>query len=217
MISTTPGYLYLHGFASGPGSAKAQDLRDRFRSQQIDLLIPDLNQGDFTALTLSRQLQQVTNLLPQPEIPIILIGSSFGGLTAAWAAQQHLQVQRLILLAPAFQFLDHWLPRLGTEQVERWQTEGYLSVYHYAEQRSLPLSYQFVKDAAQYREAQLQRSLPTLILHGRQDEVIPVAASRDYAATRPWVQLIELASDHALTDVSDRIWQEIQTFLSDVF
>jgi hypothetical protein len=214
MISTTSCYIYLHGFASGPGSAKAQDLRDRFRTQQIDLLIPDLNQGDFTTLTLSRQLKQVAELLPSSNIPVVLIGSSFGGLTAAWVAQQHLQVQQLILLAPAFQFLDHWLPRLGAEQVQRWQREKYLSVYHYGEQRSLPLSYHFVEDAAQYPEEQLQRSLPTLILHGQQDEVIPIKASRNYAATRPWVHLLELASDHALIDASDFIWQAIQTFLS---
>ncbi len=53
----TATYIYLHGFASSPSSTKAQYLRARFASLQINLNIPDLNQGDFSHLTLTRQLQ----------------------------------------------------------------------------------------------------------------------------------------------------------------
>ncbi len=212
MTASAPHYIYLHGFASSPRSAKAQDLRDRFQALGIELRIPDLNHPDFTHLTLTRQLQQVLALLPSDSTPVTLIGSSFGGLTAAWAAQQQTQIQRLVLLAPAFQFLEHWLPRLGAEQVQRWQTEQYLSVYHYGERRSLPLSYDFIRDAAQYQETQLQRRLPTLVLHGQADDIIPIQASQQFTAPRPWVEFIELNSDHALTNASDEIWAAIQTF-----
>ena len=90
--------------------------------------------------------------------------------------------------------------------------DGYLPVYHYSEGKKLPLSYEFITDAAQYNEAKIQRPIPTLILHGLHDEVIPIAASRDFARSRPWVSLTELDSDHALGNVGDRIWQSIQTF-----
>jgi len=138
---TTPNYIYLHGFASSPQSAKAEYLRDRFSSLNIPLKIPDLNQGDFSHLTITRQMQQVEAEFPLDGTPVTLIGSSLGGLTAARIGQQNSQVQRLVLLAPAFGFLSHWLSRLGEEQVRRWQTENCLSVYHYGEKRSLPLSY----------------------------------------------------------------------------
>jgi pimeloyl-ACP methyl ester carboxylesterase len=205
-------YLYLHGFASSPTSAKAQYLRQLFSERQIPLAIPDLNQGDFSHLTLSRQLQQAASLLPAAPTPITVIGSSFGGLAAAWLGEKHQQVERLVLLAPAFGFLSHWLDNLGTETVRNWQESGYLSVYHYGDGRSLPLHYQFVTDLHNYQEEQLQRSLPTLILHGRYDEVIPVDCSRDYARQRPWVELIELESNHGLTDVLPEIWQAIEGF-----
>lgn len=205
-------YIYLHGFASSPQSAKAIYLLDRFSALQIPLKTPDLNQGDFSHLTMSRQLHQVAAEFPPPPTPVTLIGSSFGGLASAWLGQQQLQCERLILLAPAFQFLSHWLPKLGEETLQRWQTEGYLSVYHYGEKRSLPLSYQFVRDSSQYREEQLQRPIPTLILHGIYDETIPIQASRNFAASRPWVKLIELDSDHSLANVLPEIWQEIQAF-----
>lgn len=204
-------YIYLHGFASSPQSRKAQDLSDRFSKLGIPLIVPDLNQGDFTYLTLTRQLQQVEAELA-PDVPVILIGSSFGGLTAAWLGQTHTQVQKLVLLAPAFGFLSHWLPRLGYEQLQQWKTEGFLPIYHYGAEKMLPISYRFAEDAAQYREAEIQRPVPTLILHGNNDEVIPLQTSLDFASDRPWVNLIKLDSDHALLSASEEIWQAIRKF-----
>ena len=201
-------YFYLHGFASGPKSTKAQFLGDRFREGQLNLQVLDLNDGDFPHLTLTRQLQQVTRVLSDRSTTII--GSSFGGLTAAWVGQNNPQVDRLILLAPAFQFIDCWLPTLEASVLERWKSSGTLSVYHFGEQKVLPLHYEFVLDCQQYSEAQLQRPIETLILHGIADEVIPIQVSRDYARTRPWVTLIELESNHGLGDAMARIWQEIR-------
>ncbi|AUT00839.1 esterase [Nostoc sp. CENA543] len=208
----TTQYIYLHGFASSPKSVKAQDISDRFTQIQIPLTIPDLNAGDFSELTISRQIKQVVTTFTSDSVPVTLIGSSLGGLTAAHIAQQYLQVERLVLLAPAFGFLSHWLTKLGEETIQRWQQEKFLMVYHYGEKRSLPLSYNFVTDATQYSENQLQRPIPTLILHGKQDEVIPITASQDFMQSRPWVKLIELDSDHALGNVTEEIWQAIQEF-----
>ncbi|QKQ74315.1 YqiA/YcfP family alpha/beta fold hydrolase [Nostoc sp. TCL240-02] len=205
-------YIYLHGFASSPNSAKARDIGDRFAKIQTKLKIPDLNAGDFSQLTITRQIAQVTAEFSNDSTPVTLIGSSLGGLTAAHLGQQYLQVERLVLLAPAFGFLSHWLPKLGDEEVQHWQQEKYIMVYHYGEERSIPLSYDFVIDAAQYQEKFLQRSIPTLILHGKNDEVIPIEASRDFACCRSWVELVELDSDHALGDVMEKIWQAIRLF-----
>lgn len=205
-------YIYLHGFASSPQSTKARYFADKFAELNLPLMIPDLNQGDFTHLTLTRQLKQVEAEFPSTSSAVTLIGSSFGGLTAAWLAQTHPQVERLVLLAPAFGFLSHWLSRLGNDQVQQWKNEGFVTVYHYGEEKMLPISYQFAEDAAQYREVDIQRPLPTLIVHGQKDEVIPLQASLDFAKDRPWVRLVELDSDHALTDVCDKTWSLIQEF-----
>ncbi|MEH1853661.1 MAG: YqiA/YcfP family alpha/beta fold hydrolase [Nostoc sp.] len=205
-------YIYLHGFASSPNSAKARDISDRFTQIHTKLKIPDLNAGDFSQLTITRQIAQIVAEFNNDFIPVTLIGSSLGGLTAAHLGQQNLQVQRLVLLAPAFGFLSHWLPKLGDEEVQRWQQEKYIMVYHYGEERLIPLSYDFVIDAAQYQEKLLQRPISTLILHGKKDEVIPIEASRDFARSRPWVELVELDSDHALGNVMEEIWQAIHLF-----
>jgi hypothetical protein len=206
-------YIYLHGFASSPNSSKAQYLKQHFAQQHTNLLIPDLNQTDFSSLTLTRQLQQVESIFTHLETPVTLIGSSLGGLTAAWLGERHPQVQQLILLAPAFEFLHHWLPTLGKERVKVWQETDYLSVYHYGEGRQRQLHYHFVEDLQHYACQDLQRPVPTLILHGRQDEVIPIQVSRHYAQSRPWVELIELESDHALGNVKSQLWQTILTWI----
>jgi pimeloyl-ACP methyl ester carboxylesterase len=209
-------YIYLHGFASSPESAKARDLLDRFHAFGLDLKVPDFNQSGFTQLTLTRQIQQVEGLLPlqntaeQP--PVTLIGSSLGGLTAAWVAERNPQVVKLLLLAPAFDFLAHWVPRLGQDQLDHWRQDGLLPVFHYREQQMLPLHYGFLTDAEQYRDDQLRRPVDTLILHGRHDEIIPFQSSQTYAAARPWVQLVELDSDHALGNVHGEIWEAITAF-----
>ncbi|RCJ19359.1 esterase [Nostoc sp. ATCC 43529] len=205
-------YIYLHGFASSPKSAKARYFSDRFTEIQTELKIPDLNAGDFSQLTITRQIAQVAAELPKDSTPVTIIGSSLGGLTAIHLAQQYLQIQRLVLLAPAFGFLSHWLPKLTDEQIQGWQQEKYLMVYHYEEGGLLPLNYNFVTDAAQYQEEILQRPISTLILHGKNDEVIPIEASRDFERSRPWVELVQLDSDHALANVMEEMWQAIRLF-----
>ncbi|MEM9156225.1 MAG: YqiA/YcfP family alpha/beta fold hydrolase [Cyanobacteria bacterium P01_F01_bin.33] len=213
--ATVAEFLYLHGFASGPQSAKGVYLRDRFQTCGVSLHLLDLNQDNFTHLTLTRQIEQVSAALPTESIT--LIGSSLGGLTAAWVAERHLQVTRLVLLAPAFEFVARWRDRLGKETIETWRAQTYLEVYHYAVGKTLPLHYAFLPDASNYSEMKLKRNVPTLILHGRQDDVVPLAASQTYAASRPWVHLTELDSDHALGNVKAEIWQAIQSFCADDF
>lgn len=206
-------YIYLHGFASSPKSSKAQYLRDRFGSKDINLNILDLNQGDFSNLTLTRQIEQTVSAFPDAETPITLIGSSFGALTCAWVAQKHSQVKRLILLAPAFGFPQSWYSKLETNQIKQWQESGILSVYHYGEGKQISLKYQFLKDANSYPISELKKSLPTLIIHGVNDDVVPIKVSREYAAHHSQVKLIELNSDHGLNDSQEIIWQEIQAFM----
>lgn len=207
-------YVYLHGFASSPQSNKAQYLRDRFNSRGLELDVLDLNQPDFSSLTLTRQINQTIAAFPNPDIPITLIGSSFGALTAAWAAQQQPQVTKLILLAPAFGFPQSWYARLQPKQLETWKNSGVLDVYHYGEGKEIPLKYKFLQDAENYPLAELKRSLPTLIMHGIHDEVVPIKVSQDYTLQHPDTKLIEFDSDHGLNDVKDKIWQSIKHFLA---
>ncbi len=206
-------YFYLHGWLSGPLSNKARFFNQMFTEHGLYLNIPDLNQDDFLHLTLSRQIEQVQTLLP--EKPVTLIGSSFGALTALWVAENSPQVERLVLMAPAFNFSEKSLSKILTQSLmDQWHGQGQVNLEHYAYSEKVPLSYNFVEDLRRYDDAQLARELPTLILHGLHDETIPVKASRDFAAARSWVNLIELDSDHGLASAQNRLWEEIKKFCS---
>lgn len=72
--------IYLHGFGSGPKSTKAAFFQRRLQQIGIPILVPDLNQGQFSQLTLTRQIQQVSQQLAEyAHPPVTLIGSSLGG------------------------------------------------------------------------------------------------------------------------------------------
>jgi uncharacterized protein len=205
-------YIYLHGFASSPKSKKAIYLKNRFAEIGIKLEIPDLNQGDFTYLTLTRQIAQTAALFNKFKTPITLIGSSFGGLTAVWLAEKYLQVEKLILLAPAFGFPSSWFNKFPEAELKQWQRSGYKNIYHYGENKLLPLHYEFLIDGDLYDLNTIKRSLPTIILHGKNDNVVPIEVSYHYVNKHPQGKLIALESDHGLNDVQNRIWQEIQKF-----
>ncbi|MEB3340718.1 YqiA/YcfP family alpha/beta fold hydrolase [Okeania sp.] len=206
-------YFYLHGFASSPRSNKAMYLRDRFAEIDINLKIFDLNQNDFFNLTLTRQIHQVELEIEDKYTPIILIGSSFGGLTSSILAERNSNIKAIILLAPAFNFLSYLQQNLGETAFKKWQQRGNYWIYHYGERHYSLLSYNFIIDLMRYQEKKLQRALSTLIFHGLNDDMIPVQASRDFAAQRDWVKLIEFDSDHALRNVLPKIWEEINQFI----
>src|ERR1700727_323514 len=96
--------VYLHGFASTPLSTKAQFFKRKFEG--ADFEIPQLDRGDFEKLTVSSQLQVIDAAVHGD--PVILMGSSLGGYLAALYASRHANVERLGLLAPAFEFPARW-------------------------------------------------------------------------------------------------------------
>ncbi|HIE55793.1 MAG TPA: alpha/beta hydrolase, partial [Chromatiaceae bacterium] len=55
---------------------------------------------------------------------------------------------------------------------------------------------------------------PITILHGAQDEVVPIADSRQYAARYPeQVELIKVEAGHDINDYLELIWDVIVQFL----
>jgi pimeloyl-ACP methyl ester carboxylesterase len=203
-------YLYLHGFASGPLSRKAQFFRDRLASDGVALEIPALDEGDFEHLTITRQLAYMTRLLGGE--PVVLIGSSMGGYLAALYASTHPGVDRMVLLAPAFGFGARWAETFGAEAVEQWRTNGHAEVYHYASKSPQRLSVDLLEDSMRH-PGYPACSQPALIFHGTQDRVVPISASEEWIAQNPNSRVIALDSGHELLDVLDITWERSRAFL----
>jgi uncharacterized protein len=203
-------YLYLHGFASGPRSKKGRFLQAQFQHLGIPLKMLDLNQPSFEILTITSQLAVLEANLS--EAPATLLGSSFGGLLAVLQAIRDPRIERLILMAPAFQFIEGWKQHLGEAAIALWRATGQLSVYHYGYGVERNLKPDLLDDAADYDENLLTRKIPTLILHGKQDMVIPVERSCLFAQSRPYVKLKIFETDHGMESVLEPLWQEVATF-----
>lgn len=203
--------LYLHGFASSPSSSKARFFRERLERTGASVEIPDLAAADFEHLTITGQLAVIANAAANR--PVALMGSSMGGYLAALYAARHPEVTRLVLLAPAFCFARRWPTRLEPDTVDEWRTRGAMDVFHYGENRPLPLSYGLLEDAARYEDFPEFRQ-PALIFHGAQDDVVPPEYSRQFAAIHPNVTLETLESGHELLNVLDHMAARVVPFLT---
>ena len=204
-------YVYLHGFASGPTSRKARFFQNAFAKRGIHLEIPALDRGDFEHLTVSGQLAALDSLLAGA--PARLVGSSMGGYLSSLYAATHPEIERMVLLAPAFDFVDLIERSNPPEKLAAWRDSGWTEVFHHSTGAARPLHYGLIHDARQY-PAMPEFLQPALIFHGTADDVVPLSVSRAFAHNQPNVELIELPSGHELLDVLDQIADRAIPFLS---
>lgn len=204
-------FLYLHGFASGPGSFKAQRFQQRLAERGVPLEVPALDGGDFEHLTLTGQLAIAEAALSKARRPPVVIGSSMGGYLAALLASRR-PVEALVLMAPAADFAARWAERLGPGAMDEWRRKGTLEVDHVAEKRRRGLGWQLAEDVARY-EPYPRFSCPALVLHGRADDVVPQAQVERLVALNPGARLELFDSGHELVNVCEALIDRALEFL----
>jgi uncharacterized protein len=212
-----PRLLYLHGFASGPGSKKGVAAAERLARRGAALERLDLRVPSLAHLSLGRMIEVTRAAIGGPRDRAILIGSSLGGLVAARLAEDEPRVCALVLLAPAFRFAERWRARLGAAGWARWMRDGWLEIHDHATGGAARVHADLAREAEALDAAGdgwPDVRVPTLILHGAADEVVPVAASRTFAAGRRHVRLIELADGHELLATLPRVLDELEAFLA---
>ena len=208
--------FYLHGFASSARSTKAAFFAARLRDRGIALQIPDFNEPDFSTLTISRMIGQVTGAIAAlGPAPVVLIGSSLGGFVAVQAAVEQSAsrahpVERLVLLAPALDFSGNRTRDLGDRGLDQWKTTGTLNVFHYGYGRVVPVHYGLYTDACGYDCVNAALSMPIQIFQGRRDTAVDPVSVERWARSRPNVELHLLDDDHQLGASLDYIWRTIE-------
>jgi len=208
--------IYLHGFASGPGSTKARFFKSALEQVGVETIVPDLNVPCFEKMTLSAQLQLLQSLIENvgADKSLALMGSSMGGLLATMAARKFSRVQKLVLLAPGFGITRRWQQLVGEEGMTDWKSSGGRPFFHYAMNREMNLAYSFIEDLNEQQTDQLVVPVPTLVYHGKNDDTVPVDHSREFAyLNKDLVTLNELDDGHELTASMNLMWQGAERFL----
>ena len=204
--------IYLHGFGSGPLTAKGVALGQRLAGAVASYAIPDLEGGDFPSLTMDGILARAAaalRALPDDGQPVLLIGSSLGGYVAAQLAAERraTRVGALLLIAPAFGFTTSWAERLGPSGIAAWRRDGSRPFFHFAAEKELPLGVAFYDSCLALPELPAQaldvhhgQPLPVAIVHGRQDATVDHRMSVTYSTARARAELHLVEGDHRLTE-----------------
>jgi alpha-beta hydrolase superfamily lysophospholipase len=140
--------------------------------------------------------------LPNDDAPVLVIGSSLGGYTAALlaAAGRIPRASALLLIAPAFGFGERWAERLGIAGVAEWRRTGQRAFFHFASEREQPLGVGFMESAERLPGFPLAPEIPVVIVHGRRDDTVDWQQSRRYADQDANIEFHLVDGDHRLTD-----------------
>ena len=193
-MTKAPRVVYLHGFASGPKSAKAVHVQHTLEREGLPCAVPDLNVPSFEHLRVSRAIEHVLSFI---EGPTVVAGSSLGGLMALHAARRSRDVRALVLMCPALVMAERWRGALGDAALERWCRDGTLRFYNHVTNDERAVDWGFYEDLVALPALEAPR-VPVRMIHGRRDEVVPLSLSEDLARAHPGVELTVVDDDHGL-------------------
>lgn len=131
---------------------------------------------------------------------LYLIGHSRGGGSVILKAAEDRRVTALATWASVSDFDQKWPP----DVMEKWQKDGVQWVQNARTGQQMPLYYQIVENFRKNEErlnlAKLVSKVqqPMLILHGDQDETVPVLMAKDLKRRKPNAELAILSgADHS--------------------
>lgn len=210
--------IYIHGFTSWPGTSKGTFFKRKLAECELPLHLPDFNVPTFETLTLTAQIQKLAEAIDGlPDEPVYLIGSSLGGgVTVHFMNSDYPQkkrVEKIVLLAPALDFIANRQHQLGADGLKRWKATGFLPVRHYADGQVKNLHYGLMDDLEKYDSFGAKFNTSTLIIHGLQDESVAYEQSLRFTKGRKNVRLTLLNADHSLESVFEEMWTIIKPFL----
>ena len=204
--SGTP-WVFLHGLASSrlgfKGSAFLEFAARTGRTlYRVDLRGHGESEGSLATTTLSDLCADVRSVMAEIG-PCALVGSSLGGLVAAWAAaHQPDSVRALTLLAPAVGIVDSLIDGGA------WLGSG----------DPIPIGPHVIEDARGFDEQLLptRLTMPVLTIHGADDPVVRAADVEQLHGRIPHADkelwMIE-GGDHGLGDFLPEILERTAAFV----
>lgn len=181
---------FAHGLWSSTDSSKAAWMR----AQGWEVVTVNMRKHGWDQASQTRAVLEVID----EQGPFdVLIGSSFGGLATANAAAQRPNLDlRLVLLAPAFGYPDLVNKTLGSDAMALWEQTGTHAFHPPGWEEPIVLSWSFMEAVRELAWPDLPH--PTAILHGSEDDIVPLSNSEIAAANNDGVSLHVVEDGHRL-------------------
>ncbi|OGK41508.1 hypothetical protein A2954_00710 [Candidatus Roizmanbacteria bacterium RIFCSPLOWO2_01_FULL_37_12] len=202
--------ILVHGFHSSKNTKSFGLLRELLEKKNISTFRIDIwghgeSEGLFENITISEAvddiLQAIKFLKEQGYKKIGLLGSSFGGNASIMAASKTNDLVFLTLKSPVSDYGGYYEKEFTPDQIKDWKVKGY--TYRADGEDNLKLNYSFyddIKNNLGYDVAS-QIKIPTLIVHGDADPVVPVEQSVKTSKLIPNCKLVLIkGADHTYTN-----------------
>jgi pimeloyl-ACP methyl ester carboxylesterase len=208
--TTTLIITMCHGLTTskdGRTYSRLEEILNRkgFSTFRFDFFGHGESEGKFEDITLSEAvidvLKAILFLKESGYSKIGLMGSSFGGFAALIAASQMPWLTLLVLKSPVSDYMGLLIAREQNIDIQLWQKTGFIPVRG-SEGQSLKLNYSFYRDAETIKsdEAIKKIKIPTLIVHGDKDKIVPIRQSFECAQLIEGCRLEVVAgADHMYT------------------
>ena len=208
--------LFITGFLSKRWGNKSKALAQWCQEQGWGFCCYDVrgfgdSEGTFTDYTLSDWMadaRAVISMLRGRPGRLTIVGNSLGGWIAWLMAQEFEHIERLILIAPAFNVMGIRVKSISAERRDHWHRTGWMPWDNDTIHKDWPLSWKWVEESEAYWKKSFDRVRPvkTMILHGLGDHVILPEGSRLFVeqllAKAPGfpIELYLIPGDHRLSN-----------------
>lgn len=224
--------LIIHGFAGGVYDEESLQykLNPNWELDVYNFTLPGHERNLTHDVTYNEWIKAVETrveyLINCGYKSIYVIGHSMGGLLATHAAVKYKEVKKLVLAAPAFQYLDEDDTLL--EKVDALIKNGANIVKTYKGKEiisrilkvSVPMFLEFTKLVENSQDLPGRVKIPTLIIQGKNDDIVPVTSSEfvfDNIKGKKWLIYVDEVSHEIFNSTKkDIINDEIEKFLTDL-
>lgn len=220
--------LIIHGFAGGVYDEERLQyhLNSKWELDVYNFTLPGHKRNLTHDISYKEWIEStekhVELLIQKGYRTIYVVGHSMGGILATHVAIKYKEVKKLVLAAPAFQYLDEdsdfkdkfdALVKNGVNIVKTYHAKEILSRMLKV---SIPMLMEFHKIVENSQDKPAQVTVPTLIFQGTKDEIVPQTSSEfvyDNVKGKKWlVYLNGITHDIFSSKKTDIINKEIERF-----
>lgn len=195
MILFRKAVLIIHGFAGGTYDQErlANYLERHAKLDVYSFTLPGHEKRTFKTAKYQEWIkaseEMIDSLIKDGYRSIYLIGHSMGGVIATYLSSKYPQVKKLVLAAPAFNYL---VVEGESSTMDKFKSGINMVINNDRDEvftrfLKLPITSfsEFTKLVDKYKDSYKDVNVPTLILQGDKDTLVPVKSSMDLYQNLP--------------------------------